>query len=345
MATLGAELATLADITNRMDPNGKQAKIAEWLHQQNEFLPHLLWKEGNLPTGERTTIRVGLPTVAFRGLNEGVARSKSRVAQVDEGAALLEGQSACDREAAILSGDVAGYRLSESAAFFEAMAQTMATNFFYGNAATSPKAFTGLAPRFNDLNGDVADQIVTGGGSGSDNSSIWLIGSGDMAVKGIYPKGSKAGLQHINVTASTGTADDGHEIGEYETDADGNDFLALKDHYSWKCGLSVKDPRYVVRIPNIDKSELLADKSGSSADIQDLMVEAMNRMHSLSTPGVSYFWVMPRNIKSMLERQLLQTKNSFLSYDKVDGQRQFQFGGIPITRSDALKANEAAVTT
>lgn len=346
MATLGAQLQTLADITNRMDPDGKIAMIGEWLSQQNEVVSTMLWQEGNLPTGERTTVRVGLPSTAYRGLNEGVARSKSRVAQVDEGAALLESQSECDREAAKLSGNVEQYRLTESAAHFEAMTQQMATTLFYGNAATSPKEFTGLSPRYNDLDGDNADQIVTGGGSGNDNSSIWLIGWGATGVKGIYPKGSKAGLSHIDVTKSTGVADDGVDIGTYIDDADGNQFLALLDQYNWACGLSVKDPRYAVRIPNIDKSLLTIDYS-TGANIQDLMVEALNRIHSLETPGMKFGFYMPRNIQSFLQRQILNTKNAFLNWDTVgeSGKRMLSFGDVPIYRTDALKADEAAVTT
>ena len=47
----------------------------------------MLWVEGNLPTGHKTTVRTGLPQAAWRLLNYGVPKSKSTTAQVVEHAA------------------------------------------------------------------------------------------------------------------------------------------------------------------------------------------------------------------------------------------------------------------
>lgn len=343
MAVLGQQLHTIADLTARLDPGGKIASIGEWLSQTNEWMDFLLMKEGNLATGERTTVRTGLPTVYYRGYNQGVDPSKSRVAQIDEGAALLEGRSAVDRELAKAHGDVGEYRLTEAGAFFESMTQTHATTSFYGNASASPKEFTGLAPRFNSLSGSTADQIISAGGSGSDNASIYLIVTGPMGVMGIYPKNTKAGISHIDVTAGTGKADDGVDVGMYWDDADGKQFLALVDQFNLHCGLSIKDPRKVVRIANIDRS-LLAVDYATGARLQMLMIEALNRIEGLDAPGHKAAWFMDRNTRSFLERQLLNDKNPFLGYDKVDGQRQVSFGGVPIKRVDALRVNEATVS-
>ena len=332
----------MADLTARLDPGGKTARIGEWLSQTNEVFAWLRWKEGNLPTGERTTVRTGLPTVYFRGYNQGVDPSKSRVAQIDEGAALLEGKSAVDREVAKASGNVGEYRLSESAAFFESLTQTFCTTMFYGNASASPQEFTGLAPRFNDPASSVGDQIIDAGGSDTDNGSIWLVVTGPQGVMGIYPKNTKAGIMHIDVTAGTGTADDGVDVGTYYADADGKDFLALIDQYNLHCGLSVKDPRRVGRIGSIDRSLLTVDYS-TGAQIQMLMVELMSRVDGLDSPGHSAAWIMDRSMRSFLERQLLNDKNPYLGYDEVAGRRQTTFGGIPILRTDALAVDEAVV--
>ena len=343
MAVLGQELHTIADLTARLDPDGKIASIGEWLSQSNEVVDWLMWKEGNLPTGERTTVRTGLPSVYFRGYNQGTDPSKSRVAQIDEGAALLEGKSAVDRELAKAHGDVGEYRLTEAGAFFESMTQTFATTMFYGNASASPQEFTGVAPRFNSLTGSVSDQIINAGGAGADNASIYLLVTGPRGVMGIYPKNTKAGITHINVTAGTGMADDGVEVGMYWDDADGKQFLALVDQFNWHMGLSIKDPRKVGRIANIDRSLLTVDYA-TGAQLQMLMVELMHRVDGLNVPGHKAAWVMDRSISSFLDRQLLNDKNPYLSYDEVAGRRQTQFGGIPILRTDALAVDEATVS-
>jgi hypothetical protein len=116
MATQGAFVPTLVDLTNRLDPGGKLAEIAEILNAQNEVLQDMTWREGNLPTGERTTLRTSLPGVAFRRLNEGVPVSKAGTTQVEEGAAMLEAFSQVDRKLAVLSGNPARFRLDEAKA-------------------------------------------------------------------------------------------------------------------------------------------------------------------------------------------------------------------------------------
>ena len=222
------------------------------------------------------------------------------------------------------------------------MTQTFATTAFYGNAAASPQEFTGLAPRFDDPASSVGDQIIDAGGSGSDMGSIWLAVTGPQGLMGIYPKNTKAGLTHIDVTAGTGVADDGCDVGLYWDDADGKQFLALIDQFNWHVGMSVKDPRKIGRIGSIDRS-LLAVDYATGARLQMLMVELMNRVDGLDMPGHSAAWIMDRNMRSFLERQLLNDKNPYLGYDMVDGKRQTSFGGIPILRTDALAVDEAAI--
>ena len=70
---------TLLDLTKRTDPNGEVPIIAELLSQKNDILIDMPWKEGNLPTGTRNTVRTGLPTVYFKRANAGNAASKSEL--------------------------------------------------------------------------------------------------------------------------------------------------------------------------------------------------------------------------------------------------------------------------
>src|SRR3569833_2751966 len=94
MATLSTGALTLADWAKRLDPDGKVPVVAELLSQSNEILEDAVFVEGNLPTGHRVTIRTGLPQAYWRSINQGVPRSKSTTAQVDESVGLLEAYSA-----------------------------------------------------------------------------------------------------------------------------------------------------------------------------------------------------------------------------------------------------------
>lgn len=273
MATIGNTVPTLLDVAKRMDPDGGGIMpIAELLTQDNEMLMDMPWYEGNLPTGSRITTRTGLPSVIYRKLNSGVPPSKSTTAQVDESCGILEGRGQVDKDLALLNGNTAAFRLSESSSFMEAMNQAMQSGVLYGNTDVTPESFTGLAPRFPTVttaNAKTAANVIDAGGTGSTNTSIWLIGWGPNTVHGIYPKGSKAGLVH-------------NDLGEGDAfDSAGNRFRALMDQYQWKCGIAVKDWRYVVRIANIDVAALT--KNGSTgADIIDLMTQALELIQGLT---------------------------------------------------------------
>src|SRR3990172_8225994 len=248
MATLGASVLTLADWAKRLDPDGKVPSIVELLSMTNPILDDMMWMEGNLPTGHRTTVRTGLPTAAWRLLNQGIQPSKSTTAQIDEACGMLEAWSEVDKDLAMLNGNTSAFRLSEAQAFIEAMNQEMAQTLFYGNSGVSPEEFTGLAVRYSDPTATNGSHVLDAGGSGSDNSSIWLVAWGGQTVHGIFPKGSKAGLIHedhgeVTVETSAGIA--------------GTRLRAFQDRWQWKCGIALKDWRYVVRIGSIDISNLV----------------------------------------------------------------------------------------
>lgn len=333
MASIGGSVLTLADWAKRLDPDGKTPSIVELLSQTNEILQDMLWMEGNLPTGHRTTVRTGLPSVAWRLLNQGVASSKSTTAQIDEACGLLEAWSEVDKDLAELNGNTAAFRLSEAQAFIEAMNQEMASTLFYGNQGTAPEEFTGLAARYSSLSATNGQNVITGSGAGADNSSIWLVVWGANSVFGIFPKGSKAGLIHEDLGLTT-----------VETSASigGTRMRAYQDQWQWKCGVALKDWRYVVRIPNIDISSLVA--KSSAADLIELMIKAIHRVPNLKMGKAAFY--MNRSVYQMLD---IQRRDDVISggglvYSNVDGQPNASFRGIPVRICDALTETEAVVS-
>lgn len=332
MATLSANVLPLADWAKRLDPDGKVPTIVELLSQTNEILADEMFMMGNLPTGNRCTIRTGLPSAYWRLLNQGVPPSKSETAQVDEHCGSLEAWSEVDKELAELSGNTGAFRLSEAQAFIEAMNQEQASTLFYGNAGLNPEQFNGLSVRYSDKSAANAQNIVDGGGTGSDNSSIWLVVWGGMSCYGIFPKGSKAGLEHEDL---------GLETIETTAGIAGNRMRGYRDRFVWKNGLVVKDWRYAVRIPNIDISNLVA--KSSAADLIELMIKAVHRVPNLRV-GKPVFY-MNRTVFQMLDIQRRDdvVAGGGLSYQTVDGVITPMFRGIPVRTCDALLETEARV--
>lgn len=332
MATIGNNNLTLADWAKRQDPNSKVAKIVEMLGQTNEILDDQVFVEGNLPTGHRSVIRTGLPEIYWRILNKGVPSSKSTTAQVDEMCGIMEAWSEVDKELAMLNGDVSAFRLSEAQAFIEAMNQKAASTIFYGNSSLNPEEFTGLAPRYSSLSAANAQNILSAGGSGSDNTSVWLVCWGDQTCHGIFPKASQAGIAHFN---------HGEVTVQEATGLGTTRLRAFQDQWQWKQGLVVKDWRYVVRIANIDVSNLVAN-SGSQADLINFMIKAMHRLPTLSMGRCAFY--MNRTVKQMLDIQRRDdVAAAGMTYVEVDGKLVPNFRGIPIKTVDAILENESVV--
>ena len=332
MATIGNTVLTLSDWAKRLDPDGKVPSIVELLGQSNEILDDMLWAEGNLPTGHRTNVRTGLPTVAWKLINQGVVPSKSTTAQIDEACGIMEAWSEVDVDLAELNGNTQSFRLSEAQAFIEAMNQEMASTVFYGNSGISPEEFTGFAPRYSDLSATNGQNIIDAGGAGSDNSSIWLVCWGANTVCGIFPKGSKAGLQHEDHGETT--VQDATQIGTSR-------LRVYQDQWKWKCGIALKDWRYASRIANIDISDTVAN-SGSQANLIDSMIKAIYRLPNLNMGRCAFY--MNRTCMQQLDIQRRDdVAAAGMVYKEVDGKSVPTFRDIPIRKVDSLLETEAAV--
>ena len=331
-SALSTTALTLLDWAKRLDPNGAVPGIVELLGQTNEILDDAMWMEGNLPTGHRVTVRTGLPTVYWRLLNQGIAPSKSTTAQVDESTAILEAWSSVDEDLAELNGNQKAFRLSEARAFLEAMNQEMAGTLFYGNGGTAPEEFTGLATRYSSLSAGNADNIISAGGSGNDNYSIWLVVWGENSIFGTFPKGSKAGIVHNDL---------GLQTVQTNTTVMPTVLRAYQDQWKWKCGLVLKDWRYVARICNIDVTDLVGVTS--APDLQYYMTKAMYRIPNIRAGKAA--WYMNRTCTEYLDHQRHANVESGggLTYANVDGKRIMSFRGIPIRICDQLVTETTAV--
>jgi hypothetical protein len=332
MSILATTHPTLLDVTKRLDPDGKVDTIAEILSQTNEALDDMVWLEGNLPTGHRTTVRTGLPQPTWRKLYGGVQPSKSLTAQITDSCGMLEAYAEVDKALADLNGNTAAFRLSEEKAHIEGINQELASTLFYGNEGTEPEAFTGFAPRFNSLAAANAENIITGGSSDTDNQSIYLVVWGPNTVHGIYPKGSMAGLK----------MEDKGQVTIENVDGSGGRMEAYRTHYRWDCGLTVRDWRYVVRIANIDMSALTKNAS-AGADLIDLMTQACERIPTLSMGRPAFY--MSRTLRTFLRRQIVnKVAASTLTMEQVAGKLVTMFDGIPCRRVDSLAGNEGLVS-
>ena len=342
MSTLSAVFPTLLDIARGLDPKGRAAMVAEVLQQYNAMLDDIPWVEGNLPTGHQSTIRTSKPAGSFRLLNSGVLPTKSTTGVITNTCAILEAWSQIDVDMPF-NGDLAGFRFQQERGFMEGLSDTFASKLIYGDSGTTPEEFDGFASRYFSLGTTytTSTQLIDAGGDGTDNMSIWLVCWGPGKVYGIYPKGSKAGLNmedHGEVTI-TDPNNAGYFMRVYES------------KFQWKCGIAVDDYRYVARICNIDRSNLLtaSDGSDTSANILKYMSQALDYLPPDS--NVRPVFYMNRDTMSMLrikmqDKSNLQLTTDGLAYgiDGITRRPTLQFQGIPCRRMDSLTYTETEIT-
>lgn len=342
MGALSDYWPTLLDVTRRMSPTGGIDVVAEILQEYNDVLEDIPWVEGNLPTGHQTTIRTSNPAPTFRLLNQGVVPVKTTTGQIVDTCAILEARNHIDKDLAMLNGNTAAFRLSEDKGIVQEMSNTLADTLIYGDTSTDPEKFNGLAARYYAITtATTAANVIDGGGTGSDNTSIWLVCWSPDKVFGIYPKGSQGGLQQRDLGEQSIV--DPNTTGAY--------MQALVSWYQWKCGICVRDWRYVVRIANIDVSSLLtaSDSSDTSANLFKLMSKALDRVPPMGKAYRPVFY-MNETVRSMLRVKMMDKTNLQLTLGDLKSesiarpQGVLQFMGVPCRRIDSILNTETALT-
>lgn len=314
MAILGTEALTLADYNKRMNPDESVADIIEALEGVNPIIDDALWIEGNLKTGNRTTIRDTLPEPSVRLINRGIKNSKSTTRQVDDTCIILEDRSEIDVQLVELARDKEAFRHSEDSAYVQGFAKAVADNMFYGDTSVNPFQFNGFAARYNVCGGEkntAGYQTVSAGTPGSKtNTSIYIVGWGLRNTVGIYPQGSSAGLKQ-------------RDLGEQDaTDANGGKFRALATLFTWKCGLSVQDIRSNALLRNIDVSKLGSLTSAQSLDFMKKLTQAKNTIRNLDNKKIKYAMYVSDSVYNFMENYQLDKNNIHITMREINSNKR-----------------------
>lgn len=331
MATLGSTYFDLIELYKRQDGMGNFVPIIEILNEMNPILADAIAVECNKGTTHLHTVRSGLPEVSWGRLYKGIPNSKSGTAQVEDTTGFVEGLSTIDKRLLELSTNEGAVRMGEAMAYLESMSQEVSRKLFYGNTASDPEEFMGLAPRFNSLSASNGSQIVDAGGTGADNTSIWFTTWGDNQCQLLYPKGTQAGVKREDMGS------------QRLTDASGNAYYGMEEKFTWHVGLAVKDWRYVSRIANIDVSDLQAN----TVALYDFMRTAYYKLWSRRVAGGKMAIYCNRDVMESLDALATNggASDSFvrLSRKEIQGEEVLTYRGIPIRESDSLINTEARV--
>ena len=348
MAT-GAQL-TLVDLARRTDPDGGTAEIAELLSMADEIYDDLVWKEGNTNTGHVYTVRTSIPTGWWRYIGQGVPMMRSTTAQGRINCGMLEGNSTIDKKLVEMADNPKRFRYEEDNGILEGMSQNIAGTFMYGNNPANPAQFTGLSAFYNTVSTATAANaanVFDGLGTGSNNASIWGIGWSPRTIYGVFPKGSKAGL---NLEPLDNV--------QLAYDSLGNPYRAFVTWFKQEAGLCVEDWRYAFRICNLDVTA--AGLAGANAyDIFAGLAKAVLRLPKMARSqsgitgtdarGEAGMVIRPaiycnRTIRGFMDIQAIRDRNVLLGPRDYAGEPVTSFRGVPIRVVDKLLNTEARVT-
>lgn len=337
MATIGNSFLGLIDLYKRTGKNRDLLPVIEALNTINPLGEDANYVEANQGTSHISTIRTGLPAVTWGKLYQGIPNSKSTTAQVTDTTGFVEGRSQVDERLLQLSKNPGAVRMSEAQPFLEAIAQDVQTNFFYGDDAITPERFKGLGARYNsttNLN------VVDGGGTGTDNTSIWFVTWGDQQTSLIYPEGTAAGISRTD-RGSQQVADD---LGNY--------YFAKVEEFRQHVGVTVRDWRFNARLANIDVSEALAGNVDLYQKMTDTYYRLQGRRNNkiknggMVSMGRTVIY-MNRTMLNVLDQLATNrgASDNFINLrpTEIEGREVMTWRGMPIRETDAIIDNEALV--
>jgi hypothetical protein len=295
----------------------------------------------NQGTKHKHMVLTGLPTAAWTALYEGIPQSKAGYTQVEDTTGMLQGRSSVDTRLLDISKDPEAIRMMYATPHLETMVQEFEKTFFYSDVSVNGRKFHGMAPRYSSLTqGKASSQIIDGGGTGSDNTSIWFVTWGDHATSLITPEGIPAGVQR-------------EDKGEQRTlDENLNPYYVKEEIFTDHVGTAVADWRYNARVANIDVSDI------NTVDVNDLMISAYYKLQGTRTydrsTGDPQFDMgstgrtviyMNRTVMARLDRQSRDPNKGvrLTESEGIDGQMLTTWRGLPIRETDSILNTEARV--
>ena len=339
----------LVDVSNITDGSGNIMRVAQMLSQSNDVYTDAPMVMANERTGHLFGFQTSIPTGSWRAYNVGTPASKGTTAKSRVGMGMLEDYSVVDRALAEHTGDVEKFRRSQDVAFLEGMGQTIVQTMIYGNTAVTPSEFQGLSTFYNTVNTNSAQNaanVLDGGGVGSSNCSLWMIGWGPETIYGIFPPGSQGGGLNFEDKSDVRAA----------YDSLGNSYEAYTGWFRQQIGLVPQDWRYGARIANIDVTSAglagpnALDIFATMAEMQFLFPKLTSTTSGITStdapdgePGVRTVFYANRTLLHWMQVQAMRDRNVLARQEDYAGIVTDNWRGLPIKLNDQQTNTESRV--
>jgi len=322
MATVAIQnMLTLVELAKNIAPNGQLHKVAEILRRVNYIWDDMPWFEANDIFSHVSAQEFSEPQGELRTLNDGVASEDVQTQNIRDVLCMIE--TYCDSDIALVNAapNPLAFRNGRARRFIRGLSKTFINNLFYGNNSTNPKSFNGFAIRLDALSDA---NVIGGGGTGSDLTSVYVAQWGEGKVWCGYPRGAGIGVEHRDlgeVTAITPAA---------------KKFQAYRDWFKVHGGLVVENPKSIGRYCNIETS------GTSNTFDEDCLIELMNLMDD-DWAGAGIY--VNQTIMTQMEIRVKDKTN--VNYSYTDGLAPgpvLTFKGVPVRKCEAIVSTESQVS-
>ena len=342
MATRGSYVYTYRDLMAGLKGNKTfDHEIVDMLIQMNPMLDDMVITEANDGTSNKTTIRTGLPDVAWIGFYEGVQGSKGSKKQIRNTAGRAATKLEIDAKLFDSDPNKNALLLDEVQAHSNALMNEMADCIIYGKVTTEPKKFNGLINFYSKYQANsstddtVSSHYVFNAKSATQAStaalrSIFLVGWSQMSIRCFYPQGTMGGIQrgpfkkYVDVT-----------------DSDGGTYEVHRQYLEWQLGLDVRDYRYGGRMCNLQADEMF-DTSGVP-DYWEILRRMTTRVRD--DGGVRQVYYMDKlTWEAVTVWASRKTAENAIKYGDLNERIPHKLFGIPVRIADSLNTNEDEVS-
>lgn len=256
----------------------------------------------------KLTVRTDLPTVGFRNLNEGMARSKSQYETRVFSCADISGQIAIDLGVYRRALDPLRLQQAEASGFMEAAFRHVAKQFWYGTN-NDTKGFPGIIAQ---MLADTAHEVDAGGST--PKSSVYFVRIARETCQFLFGNGTTIDLQP-------------EWKEETVIDEKGNPFQALTNWLNGAVGARLANKNSVVRIKNIGT---VAGKTLTDA----LMFQAYEKFTTALGAEPTHIFLTPRS------REQLRASRTATTTTGQPAPLPTDWNGIPLVASSAISNAE-----
>jgi hypothetical protein len=321
----------LNEIANRLDRDGSLGELAFTMMEKNQLLEVLPFKTASAETHHDFSKVVSVPTGTWTKRDKGVNLEHGGTRPAKEYMGTIESYSQVDVRnfRGVERSAAAGLRLQEDKLFMTGLTQSVSHEIIYGNLGEDPNSLDGIFARgaYNITGGP---QVIDAGGTGSDLMSILIMELGDDTMYGIYPNGTKAGIE---------TEDKGEEP---KYDSDGKRYDVLTTHFIWDLGFVVKDDRAIVRIANLEDA-VINDSGDNGGLSDDLILDALAQLPNMGEKS-SYIFLNRRSLRNL---QKVAKDRVNVTYDPTNpfGRKWIRdYMGTPIKMEEQLVLTESVIS-